>query len=44
VVEVNGNGQSHLTQFRIDDGGGLVPAATTAIASAANGVVIVSNR
>jgi len=44
VIENDGNGQSHLTQFRIDDDGNLVKVATTAIASAANGVAIVSQK
>lgn len=44
VIESNGQGQSHLTQFRIDDDGNLVQVATTAIASAANGVAIVSQK
>ena len=44
VVEDNGNGQSHLTQFRIDEDGNLVQAATTAIAGSANGVAIVPGR
>jgi hypothetical protein len=44
VVESNGVGQSHLTQFTIDDDGNLVQAATTAIAAAANGVAILSQK
>ena len=44
VIEINGHGQSHLTQFRIDEDGNLVQAATTAIAGPANGVVIVSQK
>ncbi len=44
VIENDGHGQSHLTQFRIDDDGNLVKVATTAIASAANGVAIVSQK
>jgi hypothetical protein len=42
VLEDDGNGQSHLTQFRLEPDGTLVPAATTGIASAANGVAIVA--
>jgi len=42
VVELNGGSTSHLTQFRIDDDGNLVQAATSPIASSANGVAIVS--
>jgi hypothetical protein len=41
VIESNGHGQSHLTQFRIGDDGALTQTATTAISSAANGVAIV---
>ena len=44
VVESNGLGQSHLTQFRIDEDAKLVQAATTVIATAANGVAIVSPK
>jgi hypothetical protein len=44
VVEDNGNGQSHLTQFRIDNDGALVQTATTGIAGSANGVAIVSEK
>jgi hypothetical protein len=44
VVEDNGGGHAHLTQFRIDEDGALVQIATTAIASLANGVVIVSEK
>ena len=41
VVESNGGGLSHLTQFRLDEDGNLTQAVTTAIASSANGVAIV---
>jgi hypothetical protein len=44
VVESNAGGTSHLTQFRIDEDGNLAPTTSTAIASAANGVVIVSEN
>ena len=44
VIEDNGNGQSHLSQFRIDEDGNLVFVATTAIANPANGVAIVSEK
>jgi hypothetical protein len=44
VVEDNSNGQSHLTQFRIDEDGNLVQVATTAIASSANGVAILPGK
>ena len=42
VVESNGGGQAHLTQFSVDADGTLTPSVTTAIASAANGVAIVN--
>lgn len=41
VVEINGGGQSHLTQFSIDADGALAQTATTAVSSTANGVAIV---
>jgi hypothetical protein len=41
VVEDNGGGQAHLTQFSIDADGALTQTATTAISSPANGVAIV---
>jgi len=41
---LNGGSTSHLTQFRIDDDGNLVQAATSPIASSANGVAIVSGN
>lgn len=44
VVESNAGGTAHLTQFRIDDDGNLAPTTSTAIASAANGVAIVSDN
>jgi hypothetical protein len=44
VVEDNGNGQAHLTQFSIDGDGNLAQTATTAIPSPANGVVIVTQK
>jgi len=40
VVESNGGGVSHLTQFRIDEDGNLTPITSTAIAGSANGVAI----
>jgi hypothetical protein len=43
VVESSGAGQAHLTQFAIDADGTLTPTASAAIASAANGVAIVTN-
>jgi hypothetical protein len=42
LVESNGGGASHLTQFRIDDDGNLTRTVSTAIASAANGIAIVA--
>jgi hypothetical protein len=44
VVESNGGGVSHLTQFSIDADGNLTQTASSAIASAANGVAIVSQK
>ena len=41
VVESNGNGVSHLTQFRIDADGNLTQTISTVISSSANGVAIV---
>jgi hypothetical protein len=44
VVESNGGGQSHLTQFRVDEDGKLVQTASSAIGNAINGVAIVSEN
>jgi hypothetical protein len=44
VVESNGGGVSHLTQFRIDEDGNLTKTISTPIASAANGVAIVVEK
>ncbi len=44
LVESDGGGVSHLTQFRIDESGNLARTVSTAIASAANGIAIISNR
>lgn len=44
VVESNGGNVSHLTQFHIDEAGNLTPTVSTAIASAANGVAIVTAK
>jgi hypothetical protein len=44
LVEVDGEGASHLTQFRIDESGNLTRIASTAIASRANGIAIVSDK
>ncbi|MGE0815515.1 MAG: hypothetical protein AB7O93_19425 [Vicinamibacterales bacterium] len=41
VVESSGNGASRLTQYRVDQDGNLTETAGTAIASPANGVVVV---
>jgi hypothetical protein len=41
VIESNGGGQSHLTQFHVDDDGNLLPVTSTLIQSRANGVAIV---
>lgn len=44
LVELDGGGSSHLTQFRIDEDGHLTPIVSTPIASAANGIAIVTAR
>jgi len=44
VVESNGGGVSHLTQFRIDEDGNLTQTISTPIASSANGVAIVAEN
>jgi hypothetical protein len=44
VIEDDGNGHAHLTQFAIDDDGDLLKVATSAIAAPANGVAIVSAK
>lgn len=44
LIEGNGNGTAHVTQFQITADGDLVPTATTAIASPANGIAIVAGR
>jgi hypothetical protein len=41
VVESNGNGQSHLTQYHVDADGNLMQTVSTAIASSANGAAII---
>jgi hypothetical protein len=41
VLESNGGGVSHLTQFRVDADGNLAQIVSTPIASPANGVAIV---
>jgi hypothetical protein len=43
VVESDGGGTSHLTQFRLDEDGNLTQTSRTAVASPANGVAIVSD-
>jgi hypothetical protein len=42
LVESDGGGASHLTQFRIDEDGNLTRIVSTPIASAANGIAIVT--
>jgi DNA-binding beta-propeller fold protein YncE len=42
LVESDGGGASHLTQFRIDEDGNLTRTVSTPIASAANGIAIVT--
>lgn len=44
LVELDGGGASHLTQFRIDEDGNLTRTVSTPIASAANGIAIVTDR
>jgi len=44
VVESNAGGTAHLTQFRIDEDGDLAQTTSTAIASPANGVAIISDN
>ena len=44
LVESDGGGASHLTQFRIDEDGTLTRLVSTPIASAANGIAIVAGR
>jgi hypothetical protein len=43
-VESDSATLSHLTFFRVDDDGNLARTASSAIASAANGVVIISTK
>jgi len=44
LVESNGGGTAHLTQYRIDEDGNLAPVVSTPIASPANGVAIVVEK
>ncbi len=44
LVELDGGGTSHVTQFRIDEDGNLTRTVTTSIASAANGIAIVTEK
>ena len=44
LIEGNGGGTAHVTQFQITADGDLVQTATTAIASPANGIAIVAGR
>jgi hypothetical protein len=44
VVESDAGGVSHLTQFRVDEDGSLTQTASSAIASSANGVALVSQK
>jgi hypothetical protein len=44
VIESNAGGTAHLTQFHIDEDGNLAQTTSTAIASAANGVAIISDN
>jgi hypothetical protein len=44
VVESNGGGVSHLTQFTIDEDGNLTHTVSSAIAGSANGVAFISEK
>jgi hypothetical protein len=44
LVESDGGGVSHLTQFRIDEDGNLTRTVSTLIANAANGIAIITER
>jgi hypothetical protein len=44
LIEANGGGTAHVTQFHITADGDLVPTATTAIGSPANGIAIVAGK
>ena len=44
LVELDGGDASHLTQFRIDQDGNLTRIVSTPIASAANGIAIVTKE
>jgi hypothetical protein len=44
LVESDGGGASHLTQFRIDQDGNLTRTVSTPIASPANGIAIVTEK
>ncbi|HEX6975217.1 MAG TPA: hypothetical protein VF147_12515 [Vicinamibacterales bacterium] len=44
LIESDGGGLAHVTQFHLDADGTLTRTSTTAIASAANGIAIVSGK
>lgn len=44
LIEGNGGGTAHVTQFRLTADGDLVQTATTAIGSPANGIAIVAGK
>lgn len=44
VIDSDGVGTAHVTQFRVDQDGNLIQTATSTIASAANGIAIVPAR
>jgi hypothetical protein len=44
VVESNGGGVSHLTQFTIDEDGNLTQTVSSAVAGSANGVAFISEK
>jgi hypothetical protein len=44
IVESNGGGVSHLTQFTIDADGNLTQTVSSAIASSANGVAFIAEK
>jgi hypothetical protein len=44
LIEGNGGGTAHVSLFNITADGDLVPTASTAIASPANGIAIVAGK
>jgi hypothetical protein len=41
VAVLDGGAQTHLTQFRVDEDGNLIPTASTQVNQGANGVAVV---